>query len=109
MQEQQSQIRTDQIHYGRSAAARDRAEQAIGYRPTGHEAFLKHLEGAQAPVVLKLINGSAIAGTVKASDRLTISIRENVGDKGAYLTRVVFKHAIAEFQPMIGLAAKEVQ
>lgn len=97
-------IRVDQIHYGRSAEAREKAELALGYRPTGHEAFLKHLEGSGAPVVLKLMTGAEVTGSIKASDRQTISIRENVGNKGAYLTHVVFKHAIAEFQPMISIA-----
>lgn len=95
------------INYGRGAEALDRAEQASGYRPVGHEAFLRHLEGSGVPIVVKLLNGTEVTGPIKASDRQTISIREDL-DKatGAYITRVLFKHAIAEFQPMISLAAK---
>lgn len=94
-------IRADQINYGRAAEARERAEQN-GYRPTGHEAFLKHLEGSGAPICVKLMDGEKVCGPIKASDRQTISIRENLNDgSGAYVTRVLFKHAIAEFRPLI--------
>lgn len=95
--------RSDRIDYAAGAAARDRAEKA-GYRLLGHEAFLKHLEGSGVPIVVKKLDGEEVSGQIKASDRTTISIKQMVGDKGAYLTRVLFKHAIAEFQPMISLA-----
>lgn len=97
-------IRADQIHYGKSAEARERAEKSTGYRPTGHEAFIKHLEGSAVPIMVKMMDGTEVAGQIKASDRMTISLKETIGRNGAYRTRVLFKHAIAEFQPMITLA-----
>lgn len=96
-------VKREHIDFARGAAARDRAEKS-GYRPMGHEAFLKHLEGSGVPIAVTKMDGTIITGQIKASDHTTISIKEETGVPGAYLTRVLFKHAIAEFQPMISLA-----
>lgn len=100
-------LRTDQINYSKGADARNRAEKG-GYRPIGHEAFLKHLEGSGVPIYVKLMDGTEVSGPIKAADRTTISIKEVINGS-AYRTRVLFKHAIAEFQPMITLAKKTAE
>lgn len=65
----------------------------------GHEAFLKGLEHTGATVTFeKASNGEKIVGTVKTSDKYTVSIMQHKDD-GSYITRVVFKHDISEFSP----------
>jgi sRNA-binding regulator protein Hfq len=61
--------------------------------PKGHEAFLKALEASGAPVTFeKVSSGEKITGSIKHSDKYTISV---LCDNA---TRVLFKHDISEFQ-----------
>lgn len=74
-------------------------------KPSGHEAFLKALESSNATVeVEKASSGERVVGKIKASDKYTISLRvpftANDWD-GPYATRVIFKHDISEFMPII--------
>lgn len=66
--------------------------------PKGHEAFLKALEAAGAKVSLTLSNDpdTIMTGTVKHSDKYTISLRTDRED-GTYQVYVIFKHAIEMF------------
>ena len=79
-----------------------------GPKPSGHEAFLKALESSNATVeVEKASSGDKIIGKIKASDKYTISLRCPLtpGDwEGPYATRVIFKHDISEFMPIINQA-----
>lgn len=60
--------------------------------PTGHEAFLKALETSGATITLeKASSGAVIAGTVRHSDKFTVSVLS----EGT--VRVIFKHDISEF------------
>jgi sRNA-binding regulator protein Hfq len=76
-----------------------------GPKPSGHEAFLKALESSNATVeVEKASSGDKIVGKIKASDKYTVSLRCPLtpGDwEGPYQTRVIFKHDISEFSPII--------
>lgn len=71
--------------------------------PTGHEAYLKALETSGAMVAFeKASTGQVIAGSIKTSDKYTISVQTEFG------TRVLFKHDLSEFfvaAPIV--AAKE--
>lgn len=61
--------------------------------PEGHEAFLKMLESSNAIInVEKASSGTVITGTIKHSDKYTISVTDEAGQ-----TRVIFKHDISEF------------
>ena len=60
-------------------------------KPTGHEAFLKGLEASKARLVIEMMSGDFIEGTVKRSDKYTVSLKTKEG------TMVIFKHAIAAF------------
>ena len=64
--------------------------------PKGHEAFLKVLETAVATVRISLMSGTTLTGTVKHSDKYTISLRVD-RDDGTYQVYVIFKHAIEMF------------
>jgi sRNA-binding regulator protein Hfq len=66
--------------------------------PKGHEAFLKALEAAGAKVSLTLSNDpdTIMTGTIKHSDKYTISLRTDRED-GTYQVYVIFKHAIEMF------------
>lgn len=65
--------------------------------PVGHEAFLKALEGASAPVTIKLASdGTEMRGTVKTSDKFTISLKVDKPD-GTYQTYVIYKSHIEMF------------
>ena len=85
----------------------------IGPKPSGHEAFLKALESSNATVeVEKASSGDKVIGKIKASDKYTISLRvpNTPGDwEGPYQTRVIFKHDISEFMPIINVEPKEGQ
>lgn len=80
-----------------------------GPKPSGHEAFLKALESSNATVeVEKASSGDKVIGKIKASDKYTISLRCPLtpGDwEGPYATRVIFKHDISEFMPIINQTA----
>lgn len=85
-----------------------------GPKPAGHEAFLKGLESSNATVEIeKASSGDKIVGKIKASDKYTVSLRCPLtpGDwDGPYQTRVIFKHDISEFSPIItAVAPAEVQ
>ena len=84
-----------------------------GPKPSGHEAFLKALESSNATVeVEKASSGDKVIGKIKASDKYTISLRvpNTPGDwEGPYQTRVIFKHDISEFMPIINMEPKEGQ
>jgi len=89
-------IRRDQQHHASrmSGTLRLRSGAKKGQKSgvKGHEAFLKALEASGALVTFEKIgSGEAFSGTIKTSDKFTISIQ--CGE----LTRVLFKHAIAEF------------
>jgi len=64
--------------------------------PKGHEAFLKALEQAGAIINVTLLSGEVMKGTLKHSDKYTISLRTDFDD-GTYQVYVVFKHAIETF------------
>ena len=60
--------------------------------PKGHEAFLKALESSRAEVTFEMAASGAIwRGPIKASDKYTVSIQEELG------TRVLFKSDISTF------------
>lgn len=68
--------------------------------PKGHEAFLKALETSGATVEFeKASSGDIVTGTIKASDKYTVSVRELL-EEGKQRTRVLFKHDISEFSPI---------
>lgn len=83
-----------------------------GPKPSGHEAFLKALESSNATVeVEKASSGDKIIGKIKASDKYTISLRvpNTPGDyEGPCQTRVLFKHNISEFMPIISMQDKTI-
>jgi sRNA-binding regulator protein Hfq len=66
--------------------------------PKGHEAFLKALETASAKVSLTLTSDpdTIMTGTIKTSDKYTVSLRVD-RDDGTYQVYVIFKHAIEMF------------
>lgn len=64
--------------------------------PKGHEAFLKALEQAGAKITVTLLSGDTMRGTLKHSDKYTLSLRVDAGD-GTYQVYVIFKHAIETF------------
>lgn len=85
----------------------------VGPKPSGHEAFLKALESSNATVEIeKASSGEKVIGKIKASDKYTVSLRvpHTAGDwEGPYATRVIFKHDISEFMPIISMEPKEGQ
>ncbi len=69
-------------------------------QPKGHEAFLKALEASGATVIVEMSDGSSLTGTIKHSDKYTISLKvskEREKGDGAYQVYVVFKHSIVLF------------
>lgn len=80
-------------------------------KPSGHEAFLKALESSNATVEIeKASSGDKIIGKIKASDKYTISLRvpHTAGDwEGPVATRVIFKHDISEFMPIINVGSEQ--
>ena len=84
-----------------------------GPKPSGHEAFLKALESSNATVEIeKASSGDKIVGKIKASDKYTVSLRvpHTAGDwDGPYTTRVIFKHDISEFSPLIQTPTTSVE
>ena len=88
------QIREDQLNAGR------RMNAGKGFKKksplVGHENFLKALECSGALVKFIKTSGEELTGVIKHSDKFTVSI--DCGDNKP--ARVIFKHAIEEFQPM---------
>jgi len=69
-------------------------------QPKGHEAFLKALEASGATVIVEMNDGSSLTGTIKHSDKYTISLKvskEAEKGDGAYQVYVIFKHSITLF------------
>jgi sRNA-binding regulator protein Hfq len=64
--------------------------------PKGHEAFLKSLETNNAVMKVELAHGDILEGTIKHSDKYTISLRVDEG-KGGQQVYVLFKHSIVRF------------
>lgn len=66
--------------------------------PKGHEAFLKTLETAGAVVSFGMVSDpdSVIKGTIRASDKYTVSVKVDRAD-GSHQVYVLFKHAIESF------------
>ena len=66
--------------------------------PKGHEAFLKALETAGAIVRVALVTSpeTTMKGTIRASDKYTISLKVD-RDDGSHQVFVLFKHAIESF------------
>jgi len=83
--------------YSAGAAAQRPRKLKLKAAPKGHEAFLKALEASGTTVQFeKVASGHLVVGTIKASDKFTISVREEkTGD-----TRVLFKHDVSEFSPI---------
>lgn len=83
------------IHSGSS-----RPKQSPPKKPAtlkGHEAFLKALETGGAVVTVSMVNDpKPLKGTIKHSDKYTISLRVDFDD-GTYQVYVLFKHAIESF------------
>lgn len=113
----ENQIRADQRDFARSQGESGTIRLRKGFvktgpKPQGHEAFLKALEGSGAVVQIeKASTGDVVVGKIKASDKYTISLRvPNVaGDwDGPYTTRVIFKHDISEFSPVMPATSTEV-
>lgn len=65
-----------------------------GGAPKGHDATLKQWQDGGAYVLVSLIDGAEITGTVTDSDRYTVTITT-----GAVYATLVYKHAIAMIQP----------
>jgi len=69
--------------------------------PTGHEAFLKALETNQSIVRIDFLDGADPAtGTIRHSDKFTISLRVIINISGGTEDRVIFKHSIRQFVPL---------
>lgn len=77
-------------------ARRGGSRKAAG--PKGHEAFLKQLEESKSEIVLEKMSGEKVQGVVKHSDKFTITVRVDDGDKA--IDRVIFKHDISEFRAL---------
>lgn len=112
-QRQFAMRQTDADNYARRPTLTKKPK--LGPKPAGHEAFLKALESSNATVEIeKASSGDKIIGKIKASDKYTISLRvpHTPGDwEGPYATRVIFKHDISEFMPIIntGIEQKDGQ
>lgn len=77
-----------------------------GSAPKGHEAFLKALETSGAEIrVEKKSSGDIVVGTVKHSDKFSITVKVAVGE-GQFESRVIFKHDISEFRALTPNPAK---
>lgn len=109
-------IRAEQVEYARTQLRgttlhrpnKPFTPKSAGSKPTGHEAFLKALEASGAVVQIeKASSGDIVVGKIKASDKYTVSLRcPVVADdwEGPYKTRVIFKHDISEFSPLLPAA-----
>lgn len=87
-----NEIRVDQQRRGASMSGTLRPKKPK-VAPKGHEAFLKALEASGATVsFLKASCEETVTGTIKTSDKYTISVLTDGG-----MTRVLFKHDISEF------------
>ena len=65
--------------------------------PEGHEAFLKALEAGGAIVTIRrATDGVEMKGTIKTSDKFTISLKVDRPD-GTYQTYVIYKQHIEMF------------
>lgn len=83
------------VRPGHERAARPAAFKKDTSAPVkGHEAFLKALETSGATIRVEKCDGTIVEGTVKHSDKYTISLRQPGPD------RVIFKHDISEFSPV---------
>lgn len=89
------QIRAEQLEAGRRQGGTLRASSIVRKpKVAGHEAFLKALEVSNAIVTFVMISsGREVNGTVKHSDKFTVSVVEKFTDQ----VRVLFKHDISEF------------
>jgi sRNA-binding regulator protein Hfq len=66
--------------------------------PKGHEAFLKSLETAGSVVTIQeLDTDELLIGTIKHSDKYTISLKVTDSETKRYQVYVIFKHAIKKF------------
>lgn len=115
-------VRREQREIGSRMAREDGAEQIVPRRtlhasksssfpkkakPQGHEAFLKALETSGSEVeVEKKSSGDKLIGTVKHSDKYTITLRQ-VDAEGNTTNRVLFKHDISEFRALQAAPAAE--
>ena len=71
-------------------------KKATPAKPAGHEAFLKALETGNALVTVKMAtDGTELKGTIKHSDKFTISLR--VDNDTGYQVYVIFKSAVEMF------------
>lgn len=71
-------------------------KKAAPAKPAGHEAFLKALEAGNAVVTIKMAtDGTELKGTIKHSDKYTISLR--VDSEDGYQVYVIFKSAVEMF------------
>lgn len=121
------QIRRDQMNYGRTVRPHDedvetRYSNRLSLRrsvnkpaaqsaqaPKGHEAFLKNLEASGATVCFTIrSSGEKVTGLIKASDKYTVSVVQPIEGSDRYLTRVLFKHDISEFSPVIVPSGKVI-
>lgn len=70
-------------------------------KPEGHEAFLKMLQES-GTVIEFFVGGEVIVGTLKHSDKYTVSVKltEDADDLDAGRTAVIFKSAISYFSPV---------
>lgn len=112
-----SSVRDEQIEFGRRVSAEDNQRLNPGASPAwkkkpkaankkleGHEAFLKALETSGALIEIITIAGETLVGTVKHSDKFTISLKLD----GSERTLVIFKHSIESFECLTPPVVKEV-
>jgi sRNA-binding regulator protein Hfq len=109
-------VRREQMEEGARMAREEGASEPIIYRgssskrtytpgrkepakPKGHEAFLKALETSGTQIQLEKMSGEIVVGTVKHSDKYTITVRYEAGT-GEIVNRVIFKHDISEFRAL---------
>lgn len=94
------QERNEQVREGRMMAKKTLYLRGNSKnKPTlkGHEAFLKALEASGATIKVFLLDQEEpLVGTVKHSDKYTISLEPSDGGE----SEVVFKHAIRSFRAM---------
>jgi sRNA-binding regulator protein Hfq len=111
---QDEAVRREQMEFARSQQRDDsrqpRQVNTLRKNPNnplkGHQAFLKALETSGVDVIfMKASDGSEVRGTVKAADNFTVSVKVTQPD-GSYITRVLFKHDISEFTPIVTAEAK---
>ena len=74
------------------------------HRYSGHMAFLKSLQQANATIRLVTIHDEVLVGQIKNFDETTISIRVNCPtdeNPNAYQNHVFFKQNLVEFAPVV--------